>query len=52
MRNEAAPEPARLVIRPVIPPLAIHPVVHADQHSEAPRLPAAHHPSTWQPSLY
>ncbi len=48
MRNEATPEPAR----PVIPPLSIHPVVHADRHPEAPRLPAAHHPSTWQSSLY
>ncbi len=45
MRNEAAPEPARPVIRPAIPPLSICPVVHADRHPEAPTLPATHHPS-------
>jgi hypothetical protein len=52
MRNEVAPEPARLVIRLVIHPLSIRLVFHANRHPEAPRLPAAHHPSTWQPSLY
>jgi len=45
MRNEASPESVRLVIRPVIHPLSIRPVVHADRHLGAPRLPAAHHPS-------
>jgi len=30
MTNEAAPESVRLVIRPVIRPLSICPVVHAD----------------------
>jgi hypothetical protein len=32
MRNEASPESVRPVIRPVIHPLSIRPVVHADRH--------------------
>jgi hypothetical protein len=32
MRNEASPESVRLVIRPVICPLSIRSVVHADRH--------------------
>jgi len=45
MRNEASPESVPPVIRPVIHPLSIRPVVHAIDTLEAPRLPAAHHPS-------
>jgi hypothetical protein len=32
MRNEASPESVRTVICPVIHPLSIRPVVHADGH--------------------
>jgi hypothetical protein len=32
MRNEASPESVRPVIRPIILPLSIRPVVHADGH--------------------
>ncbi len=45
MRNEASPEAVRPVVRPVIRPLSIRPVVHAVDTLEAPRLPAAYHPS-------
>jgi hypothetical protein len=35
MRNEASPESVRPVIRPVILPLSIHPVVRADRHPKS-----------------
>ncbi len=44
MTNEASPESARPVIRPVIRPLSIRPVVHADQHPGSSEVPG-HHPS-------
>ncbi len=46
MRNEASPESVRLVIRLVIHPLSIHPVVHVDRHPGSSEV-AGCTPSLW-----